>query len=148
MSPVTRRFCPAGGGALGLPAGAAGCCERTGPAQAINVTKSAMRKRTSNVKSKPSRGCRGYRGCRGCVKPTFRTSTTLQPRQPSHLAHFSRLRRPIRPVVPVLRRAHIGHSPLVAVPAVEALHVEAPGTGARIADHYHAVGVADVDPEG
>src|SRR5687768_10505569 len=58
------------------------------------------------------------------------------------------LRRSIRPVVPVLGRAHVGHSPLVPVPAIEPIHAEGPETGLLVADDDEAVGVADVDAPG
>src|SRR6185295_2346374 len=63
--------------------------------------------------------------------------------QPS--AHL--FRRSIRTVIVVLDRRHVGHSPLVAVPAIESVHLESPESAAAVADHDHAVGVADVHTE-
>src|SRR5256885_6974505 len=51
----------------------------------------------------------------------------------------SRLRRPIRAVVPILRAGVVRHSPVVAVPAVESVHVKCPESGVLIAQHDETV---------
>src|SRR5437016_1927590 len=84
----------------------------------------------------------------GPVLNSFRTFTTFRTFRTLASTHLLLLRSSLRSVIPVLSRADIRHAPLVAVPAVEAVHVESPETAVLIADDDQTVGVADVDAPG
>src|SRR5207247_10963612 len=53
-----------------------------------------------------------------------------------------------RAVIPVLRLRDVRHPPIVAVPAVEAIHAECPEAGVGVADDDQAVRVPDLHAEG
>src|SRR5678815_3793448 len=66
----------------------------------------------------------------------------------NYSADSPHLRRPIRSIIPVLRGADIWHSPLMAVPAIEAIHLDGPEAGGEIAHHDQPVRIADVNAPG
>src|SRR6185312_3427102 len=51
-------------------------------------------------------------------------------------------------VVVILDARDVRQSPVVAIPAVEAVHLEEPDAGVTVADHDEAIAVAYVDPPG
>src|SRR5688572_8581422 len=63
----------------------------------------------------------------------------------SLLAYPLGFRRSVRPIIPVLGRADIRHPPLMAIPSVEAVHLEGPETGTT--GHDEAVGVPHIHTE-
>src|SRR5262245_4346053 len=69
------------------------------------------------------------------------------PDRPSASTHLLRLRRAFRPIIPVLRARTVRHSPLMTVPAIEAIHGENPETGIHVADCDQSVCVPDFHAE-
>src|SRR5262249_11695553 len=62
----------------------------------------------------------------------------------SRLTHL-RLGCTLRPIVPVLCVRDVRHAPLMAVPAIESIHPEAPDSRVEVADHDQPVSVPYVD---
>src|SRR5664279_199342 len=55
------------------------------------------------------------------------------------------LRHAFRTILPVLRRRDVRHPPVVAVPSVEAIHVQRPEARRDVADHDEAIRIAHRD---
>src|ERR1041384_7249729 len=85
---------------------------------------------------------KGFRS--GGPGPQLGSGPRPSPCRARYLTDFLGLLQSIGTVVPVLRARDVGHAPLVAVPSVEAIHLERPESGHEVRADDETVGVADL----
>src|SRR5689334_15677605 len=106
------------------------------------VTASGNSYQETRKNERGSAGPAGLQSSAGFGCP-LQTQQTL----PALLTDLCGPRRSLGSVIPILCGRDIRHPPLVAVPAVETIHLEAPVAAVLVAHHDETVGVAHVHAE-